>query len=207
MLDARVDHWVPKVKWQKIHRGGVQELKHHKCDLASLQLLWLAIVVSDRAVTAIASSVLHDVGHITSNNSDVVVDENNLQREKDKVRKDLKFQSLSEVQALPLKGLYFDGRKDSTLIEERVDTKKYTRKAKEERLCLIEELGSCYITYLSPSFGTAKQISAIIIGYLEGITRSRFQLLATGCYGTSVNTGWKSGVIRCLELKLDKPLQ
>ncbi|GBM25178.1 hypothetical protein AVEN_96728-1 [Araneus ventricosus] len=150
--------------------------------------------VSDRDVTAIASSVLHVVGLITSNNSDLVVDENKLRREKAKVRKDLKFQALSEAQALPLKGLYFDGRKDSTLIEERVDTKKYTRKAKEERLCLIEELGSCYITHLSPSFGTAKQISAIIIGYFEGITRSRSQLLATGCYGTSVNTRWKFGV-------------
>ncbi|GBM52561.1 hypothetical protein AVEN_138531-1 [Araneus ventricosus] len=86
--------------------------------------------VSDRAVVAIASSVLHDVGLLTSNNSDLVVDKNNLRKENSKVRKDLKFQDLSEAQALPLKGLYFDGRKDSTLIEERVDTKRYTRKSK-----------------------------------------------------------------------------
>ncbi|GBO38224.1 hypothetical protein AVEN_155124-1 [Araneus ventricosus] len=131
--------------------------------------------VLDRAVAAIASSVLHD--------------------------------ALSEAQALTLKGLYFDGCKDSTLIEERVDTKRYTRKAKKEGLCLIEELGSRYITHLSPSFGTAKQISVTIIGYFEGITRYLSQLLAIGCDGTSVNTGWKSGVIRRLELKLCKPLQ
>ncbi|GBM47205.1 hypothetical protein AVEN_271266-1 [Araneus ventricosus] len=161
----------------------------------------------DRAVAAIASSVLYDVGLTTSNNSDLVVDENKLRREKTKVRKDLKFQALSEAQALPLKGLYFDGRKDSTLIEERVDTKRYTGKAKEERLCLIEELGSRYITHLSPSFGTAKQISATVIGYFEGITRDLSQLLAIGYDGTSVNTGWNSGVIRCLQLKLGKPLQ
>ncbi|GBM42622.1 hypothetical protein AVEN_148949-1 [Araneus ventricosus] len=115
--------------------------------------------VSDRAVAAIASSVLRDVCLITSSSSDLVVDENKLRREWAKVRKDLKFQALIEAQALPLKGLYFDGRKDSTLIEERVDTKRYTRKAKEKRLCLFEELGSRYITPLSPSFGTAKQIS------------------------------------------------
>ncbi|GBN07805.1 hypothetical protein AVEN_240194-1, partial [Araneus ventricosus] len=137
--------------------------------------------VSDRAVAAIASSVLHDVGLITSNNSDLVVDENKLRRENSKVRKDLKFQTLSEAQELPLKGLYFDGRKDSTLIEERVDTKRYTRKAKEERVCLIEELGSRYITHLSPLFGTTEQISATIIGYFEGITRYLSQLLALGC--------------------------
>ncbi|GBM53945.1 hypothetical protein AVEN_79917-1 [Araneus ventricosus] len=121
--------------------------------------------VSDRAVAAIASSVLHDVGLTTSNNSDLVVDENKLRREKAKIR----FLALSEAQALPLKGLYFDGRKDSTLIEERVDTKGYTRKAKEERLCLIKELDSRYITHLSPSFGTAKHISVTIIGYFKWI--------------------------------------
>ncbi|GBM54076.1 hypothetical protein AVEN_247690-1 [Araneus ventricosus] len=38
--------------------------------------------ITDRAVAAIASSVLHDVGLITSNNSDLVVDENKLRREK-----------------------------------------------------------------------------------------------------------------------------
>ncbi|GBL67301.1 hypothetical protein AVEN_70932-1, partial [Araneus ventricosus] len=57
--------------------------------------------VSNRAVAAIASSVLYDVGLITSNNSDLVVDENKLRREKTKVRKDLKFQAFSEAQALP----------------------------------------------------------------------------------------------------------
>ncbi|GBO30627.1 hypothetical protein AVEN_252637-1 [Araneus ventricosus] len=37
--------------------------------------------VSDRDVAAIASSVLHDIGLITSNNSDLVVDTNKLRRE------------------------------------------------------------------------------------------------------------------------------
>ncbi|GBN77896.1 hypothetical protein AVEN_200075-1 [Araneus ventricosus] len=83
-------------------------------------------------------SVAANVGLIASNNSDLVVDRNKLRREKDKVRKDLKLQVLSEAQALPLKGLYFDGRKDSTLIEERVDTKRYTRKAKEYVYVLLK---------------------------------------------------------------------
>ncbi|GBO35465.1 hypothetical protein AVEN_78269-1 [Araneus ventricosus] len=142
--------------------------------------------VSDRAVVAIASSVLHDVGPITSNNSDLVVDNNKLRREK----------ALNEPQVLPLKGLYFDGLTDSTLILERVDTKRYTRKTKDEHLSLIEEPGLRYITHLSPSFGTIKQNSATIIGYFEGITQDLSQLLAIDCDGTSVNTGWKSCVTR-----------
>ncbi|GBM22351.1 hypothetical protein AVEN_121162-1 [Araneus ventricosus] len=38
--------------------------------------------VSDRDMAAIASGVLHDVSLITSNNSDLVVDNNKLRREK-----------------------------------------------------------------------------------------------------------------------------
>ncbi|GBM71407.1 hypothetical protein AVEN_196180-1, partial [Araneus ventricosus] len=53
--------------------------------------------VSDQAVAAFASSFLHDVGLTTGNNSDLVVDEKKLPREKAKVR----FQALSEAQALP----------------------------------------------------------------------------------------------------------
>ncbi|GBM92065.1 hypothetical protein AVEN_225519-1 [Araneus ventricosus] len=83
--------------------------------------------VSDRAVT---SSVLHDVGLLTSNNSDLVVAENKLRREKAKIRKEA-YQALSEAQALTLKGLYFDGCKDSILIEERVDTKRIHEKSKK----------------------------------------------------------------------------
>ncbi|GBM60207.1 hypothetical protein AVEN_273516-1 [Araneus ventricosus] len=86
--------------------------------------------VSDWDVAAIASSVLHDVGLITRNNLDLVVDKNKLRREKAKVRKDLKFQALNKAQTLPLKGPHFDDRKDSSLIEERIDTKIHTIKVK-----------------------------------------------------------------------------
>ncbi|GBM36679.1 hypothetical protein AVEN_221949-1 [Araneus ventricosus] len=137
--------------------------------------------VSDRAVALQLLQVFFYVGLTTSNNSDLVVDENKLRREKAKIR----FQALSEAKALPLKGRYFDGRKDFTLIEERLDTKRYAIKAKEEHLRLIEELVSGYITHFSTSFDTAKQI----IEYFKGITRDLSQLLSIGCDGTSVNIG------------------
>ncbi|GBO30732.1 hypothetical protein AVEN_245561-1, partial [Araneus ventricosus] len=107
-----------------------REYKTNYVNLPSTAVVGDRCGVSDQAVAAIASSFLHDIGLTTSNNSDLVVAEKKLRREKAKIR----FQALSEAQALPLKGLYFDGRKDSTFIEERVDTKRYTRKAKEERL-------------------------------------------------------------------------
>lgn len=73
------------------------------------------------------------------------------------------------------------------MIEERVDTKTYTRIAKEEHL-------------LSLSFGTAKRISNTIFEYFEGeISRDTSQLLTIGCDGTTVNTGWKNGIqLQCV---------
>ncbi|GBN15695.1 hypothetical protein AVEN_104045-1 [Araneus ventricosus] len=152
-LNKRIDR-LSFSRGRSPYRQNKNSRKRSIFNARDFSICWFS--VSDRAVTAISSSVLHYVGLITSNISDLVVAENKLLREKAKVGKDLKFQALSEAQALPLKGLYFDGRKDSTLTEERVDTKRYTTKAKEERLCLIEELGSRYITHLSPLFGTAK---------------------------------------------------
>ncbi|GBM10878.1 hypothetical protein AVEN_42132-1 [Araneus ventricosus] len=72
--------------------------------LPSIVVVGDSFGVSDRAVTAIGLSVLHDVGLITTNNSDLVVVKNKLRREKAKVRKNLRFQALSEAQILPLKG-------------------------------------------------------------------------------------------------------
>lgn len=119
-----------------------------------------------------------------------------------KVKKDLKIEALSESQALPFKGCISI---DSTLKEEKVNTKRYTRIAKGEHLFLSNEPRSHYIAHLNLSFGTAKHISIFIIAYFEGITRDLSQLLAIGCDGRSINTRWKSSVN--LELKLGKPLQ
>ena len=58
--------------------------------------------VSERTVVAIASSDLHDVGLITRNNSDFVVDKKKLRREKIKYRKNLEFQAFSKAQVQPL---------------------------------------------------------------------------------------------------------
>ncbi|GBN25694.1 hypothetical protein AVEN_74589-1 [Araneus ventricosus] len=86
--------------WGQITPDGIPKSSQMRLGLPSTVIVGDRFGVSDRAVVAIASSVLHDVGLITSNNSDLVVDENMLRREKAKVRKDLKFQALIEAQAL-----------------------------------------------------------------------------------------------------------
>ncbi|GBN50269.1 hypothetical protein AVEN_255560-1 [Araneus ventricosus] len=81
LTDPKNNHLIPFVAKSSQKRLG----------LPSTVVVGDRFGVSDRAVAAIASTVLHDVGLITSNNSDFVFDVNKLRREKAKVRKDFKF--------------------------------------------------------------------------------------------------------------------
>ena len=77
--------------------------------------------VSDRAGAAIATSVLSDLGYVTSEDRSEIIDKSKLRREKQKQRTAL--QREGDIQEI--RGLYFDGRKDKTLVQER-DEKGFT---------------------------------------------------------------------------------
>lgn len=55
--------------------------------------------------------------------------------------------------------------------------------------------------------GTGKAIADSIFTFFTKNELDLTKLLVVGCDGTAANTGWKSGVIRCIELKLGRPLQ
>ena len=69
-------------------------------------------MVSDRSAAAIASAVLQDFGLITADNSLNVIDPRKVRRERIKKRKQL--QGIDNN--LDLCGIYFDGRKDKTIV-------------------------------------------------------------------------------------------
>ena len=60
---------------------------------------------------------------------------------------------------------------------------------------------------MTPNCGTAKEIKASITTFLSLNNIATDQIVAVGCDGTNVNTGEESGVIRLLELELERPLQ
>ncbi len=55
--------------------------------------------------------------------------------------------------------------------------------------------------------GTEKAIAESIYLFLVGKSFDLDQLKAIGCDGTATNIGCRNGVIRNLELKLNRPLQ
>lgn len=161
--------------------------------------------ISDRAAAAVASSVLKDVGIVTNDDHSHVVDKSKIRREKKAKRRELQNQSIEERN--PLQGLYFDGRKDNTLVIENVNQKHFRRTIKEEHYSIIQEPGSVYVGHVTPSSGSAQNIANSIISHLTDGGFSLDELDVMGCDGTVTNTGWRTGVIRSIEEQVKRPLQ
>lgn len=103
--------------------------------------------VSNRAGAAIASAVLHA-------SSSQVIDKCKMQRERTKTRKEIVAQQI----ILNVPALYFDGRKDKTLITAETGGKKYRQIILEEHISLIKEPESNFLGYVTPTAGSAKCI-------------------------------------------------
>lgn len=159
--------------------------------------------VSDRATAAIASSVLHDIGIVTSCDHSKVVDKCKIRREKHNIRADLS----SSITENTLQGLYFDGRKDDTIVVEMAHSKRFLRVLKEEHYSLIQEPGNIFLGHVTPNSGSSEDIVTSFISYLSSNDISLEELVVIGCDGTAVNTGLRNGIIRRIELHLGKPLQ
>ena len=160
--------------------------------------------ISDRAAAAVASSVLEDIGIISKTDTSKVIDRYKIRREKSSARKKLQEHQLDSSEPY---GLYFDGRKDNTLVIERIESKQFRRTVKEEHYSLIKEPGSEYIGHVSPNSGSAKDIFTSILSGLTEQGMSIENLDLVGCDGTNTNTGWKRGTIRELEVHIGRPLQ
>lgn len=160
-------------------------------------------MVSDRSAAAIASAVLQDFGLVSADDCRNVIDPSKVRRERRKKRKQLQYKQISE----DLCGIYFDGRKDKTMVNSEDNCKYYRRTVTEEHYSLLQEPGSSYLGHVTPKSGTAKDIKSSITDFLSLNKIAVDKVVAVGCDGTNVNTGKNGGVIRLLELGLQKPLQ
>uniref|UniRef100_A0A1B6KM51 Uncharacterized protein n=1 Tax=Graphocephala atropunctata TaxID=36148 RepID=A0A1B6KM51_9HEMI len=143
--------------------------------------------VSDRATAAIASSLLQDFGIIIETEHSNVIDKNKIRRGKKVIRTELQVQNPAELNTF--QGLYFDGRKDDTIVIEKVNLKHFRRVTKEEHYSIIQEPGSVYVSHVTPCSGSAQNIADSIISYLEKTGLSLDDLDVIGCDGTVTNTG------------------
>lgn len=157
---------------------------------------------SNRTVAKIATAALEDFGLVSVDNAVNVVDKNKIRRELQKKRKHVQEKATEERKVI--EGIYFDGRKDQTMIQ--MEGRRIAKQ--EEHVALIEEPASRYFGHLSinPPVN-AVNIATNILSYMKENTVNPKNLKAIGCDGTNVNTGWKGGVIRIIEVQIGKPLQ
>lgn len=103
-----------------------------------------------------------------------------------------------------IEAVYFDGRKDQTIIQ--IEGRRIVKQ--EEHVSLIEEPESKYFGHLliNPP-ANAVNIATNVLSYTRENSVNPKNLKAIGCDGTNVNTGWKDGVIRIIEVQIEKPLQ
>lgn len=161
--------------------------------------------VSDRSASIIASAVLQDVGLISEQDTSKVIDRSKLRRERKKNREDLQSSWLASPENI-MTGLYFDGRKDKTLVQEKRGDKYHRVTTTEEHIVLISEPESEYIGHVTPPSGTASSIKKSIMEFLNLKFADTSSIVAIGCDGTAVNTGSKNGAIALLERQMNRPL-
>lgn len=75
----------------------------------------------------------------------------------------------------------------------------HRKKVTEEHIVIVIEPGHNFLGHVTPKDGTAKSVGASIQMFVSDSNIDPRKLLAVGCDGTNVNTGWKNGKITALE--------
>ncbi|ESN96663.1 hypothetical protein HELRODRAFT_163757 [Helobdella robusta] len=138
-----------------------------------LQLPTLAKVcdryrLSTRSAAAVASAVLVDVGLVSNEDSTLVIYKNKVHRAVSKAKKNI-FQNICEVS---LNSIYFDGRKDKTLVNKKIGVRYHRKVVLEEHISILSEPNSIFLGHTSPClvnpFSSWHKISkGGVIKYLE----------------------------------------
>ena len=126
-----------------------------------------------------------------------VIDKSKVTREKQKSRK----QCMDSNKNANVISLYFDSRKDHTLLMEESGTKRIRREVIKEHVTVLAEPGSRYLGHFAPSSGNAKNNANSPIKFCKEkqIDINKIQFIE--CDGTDTNVGWKTGVIRLEKFK------
>ena len=147
--------------------------------------------ISDRAAADLATSAIFDfVAHFKLDipESSFIIDKSKIRREVDKLIKKATNVGFSDNE---IWGLYFDGKRDNTIVNNK-DEKSNTyhiRKENQEHITIVKEPTSKFITYVTAEAGDAMTVSSSILKKLEEKNIPLHTLVAVGADGTNVNTG------------------
>ena len=166
---------------------------------------------SSREVAALTTCALIDVGLITKNDPHLIVDHNKVEREKDRVVRELVERAAEDLKVNKVECILFDGKKDLSRVRLEVEgsEKVFHGMRVEEHISVCSAQGQ-YLTHFVPDDATetvsaAKAVADQLLDYLKGVELDK-SLLAVGGDSTNVNTGYKGGSIHYLEVGLGRRL-
>ena len=156
--------------------------------------------LSDRATATICTALLCDIGLVNETDQTMIIDKNKIRRERNAFRNKLINDSQQPNDTdEPITAIYFDGRKDQTLVH--LEDAKGLKHIKEEHYVLVEQPHGEYLTHLTLQSGSAAAISNAILEFTGNHDISD-TLKVLGCDSTNVNTGSNGGVIHLIERKI-----
>lgn len=157
--------------------------------------------ISNVAVAALSSAILMDYKVIDAENTQHIVDQSKVRRNRNAVR--MEATKMQEANRTPLLGLYFDGRKDQT----KVYKNKKIVMEKQEHISLVQQPGSIYIGHITVEEGDSRTVSEELVGYFDKKSISLANVKVMSCDGCPVNTGHENGIVVRLERMLQEPMQ
>ena len=162
---------------------------------------------SNREVAALVNAALKDLNLLTTDNTLI---HSKVFRERQRAGNIAK--ELSSKTHHSFSCLMYNGRRDKTNVcceninPDDFQSKEIRSTEIEEHYTIIEEPGSRYVDHLIPISGKANDIARELLSLIHD-NESFKSLQALGCYGCPANTGKHSGIIRSVEVALDRPLQ
>ena len=155
--------------------------------------------IPDRAASALSSASLCDFEIATPEKTQLLIDKSKVRGERSKRRRVLQSSNCA-LASQSMQGLYFDSRKDKTLIQvTEQDGRLHQQTIREELISIVSEPESTYLDHVTPGSGKAKDIASEILDLLSKKSVDNKQIVAIGCDSTAVNTGINGGVLRLLE--------
>ena len=153
--------------------------------------------LSNRAAAAVINAFQLDIGRVTGEESELLVDPKKIWRERNRTRDESARVRAEQQSDGSLKALYFDGRHDET------SAGPGAGRVQEDHVAVLAEPGSEYVSHFTPISGRAiDQVNELV--NIAAAYNGDIRVL--GCDGAAVNTGTSGGVCRLFELIEERPV-
>lgn len=162
--------------------------------------------ISDRAAAALASSTLKDYNIVDENADPIVIDKNKVRRERSKSR-NIATKENRHTDKIII-SFSFDSKKNRTLVYKRMDDNVlHPRLVFETNFVILKEPGSIFIGYaVASETEKSPEIAKLLLDFCSEKGFDFSSVIAIGCDGEPKNTGKNNGVIRNIEISLQRPV-